>query len=139
MAAILVVDDDADHCDVMARILQRAGHYVFKASNGWEALVALDNSYIDAVILDLMMPGMDGATFLSILRNDRRRQHLPVIVLTGVHDSAMALRAQRLGVHDVLAKSDLSFSELLDDVNQLVAGSTHTGGFDIPTGDRPHN
>ena len=123
MATILVVDDDADHCEVLGRILERAGHHTFCADNGWEALVTLDRSNIDLIVLDLMMPGMDGPTFLSILRNDRRHHDIPVIVLTALHDTALAARARRLGVNAVIPKTRISFTDILEDVEQALANS----------------
>lgn len=118
MAAVLVVDDDADHCELISRMLDRQGHHVASALNGWEALLVLDSSHIDLIILDLMMPGMDGATFLGIMRNDKRRQHIPVIVVTALSEGPLATRVRALDVKRVFRKADYELSDLLDSVQQ---------------------
>ena len=118
MAAVLVVDDDADHCELVSRLLSRQGHHVACALNGWEALLVLDSSHIDLIILDLMMPGMDGATFLGIMRNDKRRQHIPVIAVTALSEGPLANRIRALDVKRVFRKADFEMSDLLQAVQQ---------------------
>ena len=118
MAAVLVVDDDADHCELVSKVLTRQGHHVFCALNGWEALLVLDSSHIDLIILDLMMPGMDGATFLGIMRNDQRRKHIPVIAVTALADGPLATRIRALDVKRVFRKADFVLSELVEAVQQ---------------------
>ena len=118
MAAVLVVDDDADHCELVSRALTRRGHHVACALNGWEALLVLDSSNIDLIILDLMMPGMDGATFLGIMRNDQRRKHIPVIAVTALSEGPLASRIRALDVKRVFRKADFELSELVDAVEQ---------------------
>ena len=118
MAAVLVVDDDADHCELISKVLQRNGQHVVCALNGWEALLVLDSSHIDLIILDLMMPGMDGATFLGIMRNDKRRQHIPVIAVTALSEGPLAARIRALDVKRVFRKADYELSDLVDAVQQ---------------------
>ncbi len=118
MASVLVVDDDADHCELISKILQRRGHRAITARNGWEALLVLDSSHIDLIILDLMMPGMDGATFLGIMRNDKRRRHIPVIVVTALCEGPLAHRVRALDVKRVFFKAEYELSELIDAVQQ---------------------
>src|SRR3954469_8334281 len=100
MARILVVDDDADHCELVSKLLQKSGYETASAANGWEALIALDNGTFDLVLLDLMMPGMDGATFLNILRHDERRKNLPVLVVSALHPDQVADAVKRQDYQD---------------------------------------
>jgi len=106
MANILVVEDEKDCSDMLSRVLTRRGHRVVRAANGWEGLIAIDEQPIDLIVLDLMMPGMDGYTFLQILREDRKHTNIPVIVLTALERSGPDQRARRLGVQDYLVKTD---------------------------------
>ena len=118
MAVVLVVDDDADHCELISKALGRQGHHVACALNGWEALLVLDSSHIDLIILDLMMPGMDGATFLGIMRNDKRRKHIPVIAVTALAEGPLATRVRALDVKRVFRKAEYELSELVETVQQ---------------------
>jgi len=113
MSTILIVEDDADTCEALIKLLERYGYSAQCAKNGWEALLALDHHSIDLVLLDLRMPGMDGETFLSILRNDARRKALPVIVLSASDTPDARAKTDRLGVQDFLVKANYSFPQLL--------------------------
>jgi CheY-like chemotaxis protein len=114
MSQVLVIEDEKDCSDMLSRVLSHDGHHVITAANGWEGLIAVDKHPIDLIVLDLMMPGMDGYTFLQILREDRAHSRIPVIVLTAMENSISDQRAQRLGVTDHFLKSS-------DDVSQLAA------------------
>ena len=82
MASVLVVDDEPDICELISRYLEAGGHHPITAANGWEALLALDAHPVDLILLDVTMPGMDGVTFLKILRNAQKKMRTPVIVVT---------------------------------------------------------
>jgi CheY-like chemotaxis protein len=113
MADLLVVEDDPDNAEVLLKALLKDGHHVAHAANGWEALIALDERHVDAIVLDLMMPGMDGRTFLNILRRDPRHGHVPVIVVTGAPGVAQGEAvAHDLGVVACLIKTNYSLAEL---------------------------
>jgi CheY-like chemotaxis protein len=114
MSQVLVIEDEKDSSDMLSRVLSRDGHHVITAANGWEGLIAVDKHPVDLIVLDLMMPGMDGYTFLQILREDRTHTNIPVIVLTAMENSISDHRAQRLGVTEHFLKSS-------DDISQLVA------------------
>jgi two-component system, OmpR family, response regulator len=79
MAAILIVDDDINILYLVKNQLQEAGHIVFQASNGSDALKVLDNSVIDLAVVDIMMPGMDGYELTKAIRESH---DIPVIMLT---------------------------------------------------------
>ncbi len=134
MSQVLVIEDEKDCSDMLSRVLSRDGHHVVTASNGWEGLIAMDKYPVDLIVLDLMMPGMDGYTFLQILREDRSRANIPVIVLTAMENSISDHRAQRLGVTEHFLKSS-------DDIGQLVSAvQRHLGPQPSGRGDatQPH-
>ena len=82
MGSVLVVDDDADSRDVVSRLLGRAGYTVRSAVNGRDALIAVTTAPPDVIILDAMMPEMNGVEFLQVIRSYLRWSTLPVILLT---------------------------------------------------------
>ena len=112
MAKILIVDDIPDSADTLAMFLQRAGHDVSCVPNGREALVSVLAAVPDVILLDMLMPEMDGPTFLEIIRSYLRLQSLPVVVLTGIPDSPMVDRVQHLKVNAVLIKGKATPDEV---------------------------
>ena len=119
MAKVLVVEDDQDSLEVVSMTLEKGGHIVVAAANGWEALLALDAHHIDVVVLDLMMPGMNGSAFLRIVRNDQRRKAMPVIVLTALNSGDMLRTIGELGVQEWLLKAEYTSHQLLEAVDRL--------------------
>ena len=113
MAVVLLVDDDADSSEAVARFLRRAGHRVVWKPNGHEALAALSIETPDVVILDALMPEMDGIGFLEVIRCYLRWQSLPVIMLTAYAEGHHIRRAVELGVRKTLLKSNCDLNELL--------------------------
>ena len=120
MATILVVEDDFDTRDLLARLLEREGYDALSAANGWEALLVLDNHNVDLVLLDVMMPGMDGVTFLKILRNAQRKMSTPVIIVTAMSTEDLAMRTRGLDVQEVLPKTQKLFDELIESVHRVL-------------------
>jgi Response regulator containing CheY-like receiver, AAA-type ATPase, and DNA-binding domains len=116
MARILIVDDDQDAREMLQRFLQAAGHYAECVPNGREALAAVLARQPDVVLLDLMMPEMDGPSFLEVVRSYLRIQSLPVVVLTGLGDSPMIDRAKALSVNSILVKGKASPDDILKDI-----------------------
>lgn len=118
MSYVMIVDDSPDAAEPLAKFLQRCGYAVKCVPNGREALAEVINSPPDAVILDLMMPDMDGPSFLEVIRSYLRLQSLPVVVLTGLPDSPMAQRARDLGVTTILVKTKATFDDIERGVQQ---------------------
>ena len=119
MAKVLVVEDDADSLEIVVKTLEKGGHSVVSAANGWEGLLALDAHHVDVIVLDLMMPGMNGRAFLRIVRNDQRRRTLPVIVLTALNGGDMMQAVADLGVQEWLLKADYQSRQLLDAIDRF--------------------
>ena len=104
MARILIVDDNADHTMALAKVLQAKGYEVRSAANGREAINQVLSNVPDVVVLDLLMPEMDGASFLEVVRSYVRLQAIPVVVLTGVPESPLMDRTRASRVNAILAK-----------------------------------
>jgi CheY-like chemotaxis protein len=104
MTKVLLVDDDQDARESLADCLRAVGHEVSCVPNGREALSHVLAEMPDVVVLDLLMPEMDGPSFLEVVRSYLRIQSLPVVVLTGLGDSPMIERARALKVNSILVK-----------------------------------
>ena len=103
MPKVLVVDDDPSVRGVVSVVLELGGHEVVQAADGVSALHAVALERPDCVVLDVMMPGLDGHAVLQAVR-EADGPALPVIMLTAADDDAQAWRAWTLGVDCFLAK-----------------------------------
>jgi len=102
MAAVLIVDDDAAMRDALTEAVRDLGFAARAAASGRDALAALDREAIDAVLLDLRMPGLDG---LAVLRRIRARPRPPPVTILTAHATATnTIEAMRLGAFDHLTK-----------------------------------
>ena len=126
MAIILVVDDDPSVRALLRDVLECEGHVVEAVPDGFAALRAVESSRPDCVVLDVMMPGLDGHAVLSRLRQREGGTALPVIMLTAAADDANAWQAWSGGVDYFLAKP-FDASELLRYLDYLFeAGAART-------------
>ncbi|OHD22433.1 MAG: hypothetical protein A2Y38_03620 [Spirochaetes bacterium GWB1_59_5] len=101
---ILVVDDDAFNREILSRHLERQGHVVCQASNGRDAFSILSEAPFDIILLDVMMPGMNGFQLLEAIRADGRLRDLSAIVVSSLVDSASMARCIELGAEDYLPR-----------------------------------
>lgn len=115
---VLVVDDSADNRGLLVELLEEAGYGVAEACNGQQALASLQADRPDLVLLDLLMPVLDGFGVLEALK-EMRGPFLPVIVLTATSDRGVRLRARALGAHEFLAKP-IDRDELLVRVGVMI-------------------
>jgi DNA-binding response OmpR family regulator len=101
---VLVVDDDPDCCAVAALLLEHQGYRTLRASSGQECLDVVRREPVELVLLDVMMPGMDGFEVCSILRGEERTRHLPIVLLTARDDMDTRLEGMYHGVSEFLTK-----------------------------------
>jgi DNA-binding response OmpR family regulator len=101
---IMVVDDDPDTVSILARHLQREGFGAIEAISGTECLRLVHEHRIDVILLDLMMPEMDGFQVCRALKEDPATAEIPVIMITARDDLDARAEGMRLGVSDFLAK-----------------------------------
>lgn len=118
-ATILVAEDDADLRGVMTTSLTRNGHRVLQARDGAEALAALERDRVDLLVLDLVMPNIDGFGVLTRLKELRRGETIPVIVVTGTDRSTTEMQALRLGANVYLSKP-VEAAALTEQVTRLL-------------------
>jgi two-component system sensor histidine kinase/response regulator len=101
---LLVVDDIEANRDVLSRRLKRQGYSTQSAENGRQALEMLRLESFDLVLLDIMMPEMDGYETLSRIKADERLQHLPVIMISALSEVDSVVRCIEMGAEDYLFK-----------------------------------
>lgn len=103
-AQILVVDDEPDILSVLVYHLSRDGYRVTTAVNGRGALATAETERPDLIILDLMLPEMDGYEVLQRLRQDERTQSIPVILLTARREEEERVKGFEVGADDYITK-----------------------------------
>lgn len=114
---VLVVDDEPRLVDVVRMNLEVEGYRVVEAANGYEALDRLKQDLPDLVILDVMMPELDG---FETLRRIRAVSNVPVIMLTVRNEESDRIRGLEIGADDYISKSPFSPRELLTRVKALL-------------------
>ncbi len=102
--SVLVVDDEPQARSMMRLILVRAGFDVLEAKDGYEALDEVKRQIPDLMILDIMMPGIDGFTVCERLRAEERTTNLPIIVLSAKTDAESVKRGMEVGATMYLTK-----------------------------------
>ena len=120
MGTVLVVEDSSASREIVMRILRRQGYNVLGAASASEALDVLGQSHPDLMLLDVMMPEMDGLALLQKLKADRETREVPVILLTALSDEERMKQAKKLGAEAYLVKTRFSYDELLDHVRRHV-------------------
>lgn len=103
-ATILVVDDDALNRRLLVRGLQRDGHKTLEAADGGEALAVMEEHAPDVVLLDVLMPVLDGFGVLTEMQRRPRLARIPVVMISSLEDPAGVVRCIELGAEDFLPK-----------------------------------
>lgn len=101
---MLVVDDNALNRDLLSRRLRQQGHEVIMATNGSEALGKMREQTFDLILLDIMMPEMNGYQVLEAMKSDEVLRHIPVIVISAVDEIESVVRCIEMGAEDYLPK-----------------------------------
>ncbi len=104
MSRVLVVEDDKDIAELIAHYLQKAGHAVEIAASGTTALKQAKESPPDLILLDLMLPGMDGLLVCQALRADPATALIPIIMLTARAEEVERIAGLELGADDYVTK-----------------------------------
>ena len=98
---VLIVDDDSNICDLIELYLQKEGYKVYKAYNGAEAIKIFKDKMIDVIVLDIMMPQMDG---YETLKEIRKTSAIPVVMLTAKGETFDRVLGLELGADDYIVK-----------------------------------
>ena len=116
--SILLVDDDEVTLKIMKAHLQKQ-YVVNTVSNGYAALKLLSQQSVDLILLDYMMPEMDGPTVFQRIREDFPNQHIPIVFLTGVADRKLVIKGLVLQPLDYLLKP-VTQKDLLERVSKVL-------------------
>jgi CheY-like chemotaxis protein len=123
MARILIVDDDPDGREVLSKYFTAISHTPIAAVDGGAALRSLMDVPVDAIVLDLNMPEMDGLGFLQIIRSYIRLSRIPVVVVTGTSLNQPAIdELEHNGVRHIFQKGRFRLKELgsaIDEVSRV--------------------
>jgi CheY-like chemotaxis protein len=119
MPTVLLVDDDENTTRAMTRLLERTGYTAVWLSTGAQALEALRDLQFDLVVLDWMMPEMDGLEVLRRLRDQPGTRNIPVVLYTAVDDPKVHREAERLGARACILKSG-GFFPLYECIERLL-------------------
>ena len=120
MAKILIVEDEKNMQEIIAQYMQRGGHTCFTADDGMDALLTLKNNPVDLMVLDIMMPHLDG---FSVCKIAREMSNLPIIMLTAKSNEDDKLKGYDLGADDYMTKP-FSPKVLLAKANALLRRSS---------------
>lgn len=117
---ILIVDDTPYNLKVLSNLLSQRGHEVSQALNAHQALMAIDSDRPDLILLDILMPEIDGYQLCEQLKSDRATAQIPIIFLTALDDVDSKVKALEIGGVDYITKP-FHFSEVVVRVeNQLI-------------------
>lgn len=118
MASILVIDDADSFREIVARLLRTEGYRVLTAANGVEGLTVLESESPDLILLDLLMPEMDGLAFLEAVKANSEWAKLKVVILTALTEGEMLSEARKLVAGECMLKARFSLPEFFSTVKQ---------------------
>jgi DNA-binding response OmpR family regulator len=119
---ILIIEDEAYLTDLYKMRFEQAGHSVFTADNGEEGLAVAKSEQPDIVLLDIMLPEMDGYEVLKRLRKDAKTKDISVFFLSNMVQDGEIKRGMQAGADDYLIKSNLTPSQLLERLEKFFKG-----------------
>jgi DNA-binding response OmpR family regulator len=117
---ILIVEDDAFISDIYQVKFSQEGFDVMLAENGVEALKKMEEFVPDIILLDVIMPYMDGMETLKNIRKNGTWKKIPIIMLTNISEKEKVTEGMNGGANDYLVKSHFTPSEVVDKVNILL-------------------
>jgi len=101
---ILIVDDEEDILELVRYNLQKEGYSVICSANGEDALTKARNKFPDLIVLDLMLPGLDGLEICKLLKADPKTSQIPIIMLTAKGEETDVITGLEVGADDYIAK-----------------------------------
>ncbi|HKJ31689.1 MAG TPA: response regulator transcription factor [Balneolales bacterium] len=117
--SILVVDDEQDLLDLIEYNLKKEGYNVLKADNGLDGINLAKKNHPDLILLDIMMPEMDGIEVCDVLKKDDSLKNTPIIFLTARSDEKTEIRGLDMGADDYLTKP-ISTTKLISRINAVL-------------------
>ena len=116
---IMIVDDEEDVIIIMGKILTKKGYEVITACDGLECIKKVETEPPDLILLDNIMPNMDGPAVLSKLKASKKTKDLPVIIVTALADRECIVGAQKGGAAEYIVKP-FDYETLLEKIAQVL-------------------
>lgn len=117
---ILIIEDEKDLRFFIAQALKDEGFETIEASDGEEGLEKAKKERPDLIVLDLLLPGMDGYQFLSALKKDPNLEEIPVLILSNLGQEEEIERGLKLGAIDYLIKANFTLDEIVERIKKLI-------------------
>jgi DNA-binding response OmpR family regulator len=121
---ILIVEDETTILNILAERFTSEGFEVFSAENGKIGLELAFKNHPDIILLDIIMPVMDGMAMLDVIRKDVWGEHVHVILLTNLSDNEKVFTSNRNGVFDYLIKCNMTMDNIVQTVEEKLTKSS---------------
>lgn len=121
MRKILIIEDDTFLQDLEANKLKKDNFEIITASTGDEALEKINEPNIDLILLDLILPGVEGLDILKKIKENKNTKNIPIIVFSNLSEEKDIQKAKEIGATDFMIKSNFSLSELAEHINKILA------------------
>jgi DNA-binding response OmpR family regulator len=118
---ILIIEDDKFLARMLGRMLESHNYDIIMAGTGKEGLLKAASQLPDLVLLDIMLPDIDGFDVLETIKNEAATQKTPVIILSNLGQAEDRGQGSALGAADYLVKSDLSLDQVVTKVRQYIS------------------
>jgi len=117
---ILIIEDDKFLSKMLARMLESHNYEVTQAVTGKEGLVKASGGDVNLILLDIMLPDIDGFDLLETIKGDDKVKKIPVIIMSNLGQPEDIQQGRALGAKDYLVKSDLSLDDVVDKVRKYL-------------------
>lgn len=120
---ILIIEDDKFLAKMLGRMLESHNYDIMHAINGKEGLVKASSSGVDLILLDIMLPDIDGFDLLETIKSNDNTKKIPVIIMSNLGQPEDRQQGRALGAVDYLVKSDLSLDEVVGKIRKYLQPS----------------
>lgn len=124
---ILIIDDEPLVQKILIEELQGEGFYPISSLDGEDGLKKAVKEKPDMILLDIIMPKMDGISVLKKLKADKETKEIPIIILTNLREGATVDISQKSGVLDYLIKADYTLGELIAKIKKIMPKNVNKG------------
>lgn len=120
MPKVLVIEDDSLIVRLYQKVFSFEGYEFVSANGGEEGLVRAENDNPDVILLDIMMPKMDGLVVLEKLKENPKTRTIPIVILTNLIDDSVCTKALSMGASGYLVKSELPNHQIVEEVKRFL-------------------
>jgi len=117
---ILFVEDEASLQRAIGESLKKAGYEVLSAIDGQQAMDQIKSQNFDLIVLDIVLPRIDGFEVLKKIKSDPEKKDIPVLVLTNLETSGDVQKALELGATNYLVKANYSLEQMIEKINSML-------------------